>query len=148
MKYSTRLSDAVHILTLIALNESPTLSSGAIAESIHTNPSYVRQFMAKLKKSGLINSYQGQAVPALSRKAEEITLLEIYKAVEGDKPLLHLDTHTNPLCQVGMNIQLALQEYYDKIQHSAEEDMSRITLQNVIDGYHAKLQTHFTKEEE
>ena len=112
MKYSTRLSDAVHILTLIALNESPTLSSGAIAESIHTNPSYVRQFMAKLKKSGLINSYQGQAVPALSRKAEEITLLEIYKAVEGDKPLLHLDTHTNPLCQVGVNIQLALQEYY------------------------------------
>ena len=89
MKYSTRLSDAVHILTLIALNESPTLSSGAIAESIHTNPSYVRQFMAKLKKSGLINSYQGQAVPALSRKAEEITLLEIYKAVEGDKHLLN-----------------------------------------------------------
>lgn len=54
MKYSTRLSDAVHILTLIALNESPTLSSGAIAESIHTNPSYVRQFMAKLK----IRTYQ------------------------------------------------------------------------------------------
>lgn len=63
MKYSTRLSDAVHILTLIALNESPTLSSGAIAESIHTNPSYVRQFMAKLKNPDLSTVIRGRLYP-------------------------------------------------------------------------------------
>ena len=43
-----------------------------------------------------------------------ITLLDIYKAVEGDKSLLHLDTHTNPECGVGIYIQLSLQDYFDR----------------------------------
>ena len=41
MKYSTRLSDAVHILAFIALNPNGSLSSSSIAESIHTNPGCV-----------------------------------------------------------------------------------------------------------
>lgn len=54
---------------------------------------------------------------------------------EKDKPLLHLDTHTNPECGVGVNIQLALADYYEQIQKDAEMSMQRITLQNVIDSY-------------
>ena len=37
MKYSSRLSDSVHILVLIALNPLENLSSSAMAVSIHTN---------------------------------------------------------------------------------------------------------------
>ena len=36
-------------------------------------------------------------------------------AIEGNKPLLHLDTHTNPECGIGINIQYSLQEYYDAV---------------------------------
>ena len=57
-------------------------------------------------------------------------MLDIYKAVEGDKPLLHLDTHTNPDCGVGINIQLSLQGFYNEIQKAAEEKMNTITLQD------------------
>ena len=35
-------------------------------------------------------------------------MYDIYRAVEGDKPLLHLDTDTNPDCGIGINIQFAL----------------------------------------
>ena len=52
--------------------------------------------MLKLKKAELMTSVAGHARPSLSKPADQITLLDIYKAVEGDKPLLHLDTHTNP----------------------------------------------------
>ena len=96
MKYSTRLSDAVHIAAFIHLNPTQDLSSGAIAHSIQTNPSYVRQLMSALKRAGLLHGTRGQAAPSLSRAPSAITLLDIYRAVEGDKPLLHLDTHTNP----------------------------------------------------
>ena len=104
MKYSTKLSDAVHVMVLIAINQEKSLSSASIAESVHTNPGFVRQLMLKLKKAELMTSVAGHARPSLSKPADQITLLDIYKAVEGDKPLLHLDTHTNPDCGVGINI--------------------------------------------
>ena len=61
-----------------------------------------------------MTSVAGHARPSLSKPADQITLLDIYKAVEGEKPLLHLDTHTNPDCGIGINIQLSLQGFYDE----------------------------------
>lgn len=139
MKYSTKLSDAVHIMAFIAISQGSDLSSTAIATSIQTNPAFVRQLMMKLRKAGLMSSVAGRAKPALAKPAKQITLLDIYKAVEGEKPLLHLDTHTNPACGVGVNIQLALQEYYQEIQNAAEERMGEITLQDIIVSYHQKV---------
>lgn len=139
MKYSTKLSDAVHIMVFIAVNPDSDLSSTAIATSIRTNPGFVRQIMMKLRKAGLMTSVTGHAKPSLSKPATEISLLDIYKAVEGDKPLLHLDSHTNPDCGVGINIQLALQDYYNEIQTCAEEKMGRISLQDIISSYHKRI---------
>ena len=139
MKFSTRVSDAVHILAFIALNRNEALTSQRIAESIRTNPGCVRQLMGSLRRYVIMTSVQGHARPALSRAPADISLLDIYRAVEGGKPLLHLDTHTNPECGVGVNIQLALQDYFDKVQNRAEDEMSRITLQDVLDRYEEKL---------
>ena len=135
MKYSTRLSDAVHILVFIHQSSSSTVSSSEIAVSIQTNPSYVRQIMAQLKAAGLLSSSRGQATPELGKVPEKTSLLEIYKAVEKEKPLLHLDTHTNPECGVGVNIQLALADYYRQIQNDVENSMRNITLQDIINSY-------------
>lgn len=139
MKYSTRLSDAVHILVFIQQSDQSTVSSSDIAVSIQTNPSYVRQIMAQLKAAGLISSLRGQATPQLGKPPGKITLLDVYKAVEKDKPLLHLDTHTNPECGVGVNIQLALADYYRQIQADAENSMKNITLQDIINSYLKKI---------
>lgn len=138
MKYSTKLSDAVHIMAFIAINPEADLSSSAIAVSVQTNPAFVRQIMMKLRKAGLMSSVTGHVKPSLTKPAEQITLLDVYKAVEGDKPLLHLDTHTNPDCGVGMNIQLALQDYYQEVQDAAEKRMREITLQDILNSYYQK----------
>lgn len=139
MKYPTKLSDAIHILAFIALaDDSQALTSTAIATSIATNASYVRQLMSLLRKGGLLTSVRGHARPALSRPADAITLLDCYRAIEGDKPLLHQNTHTNPACGVGVNIQLALRDCYDQVQQRAEEEMAHITLQEVLDRFHKK----------
>lgn len=142
MKYSTKLSDAVHILTFIALHPDAFLTSDKIAESVRTNPAYVRQMMSCLRKAGLLSNVKGHPRPALTRKSQDITLLEVYRAVEGDKPLLHLDTHTNPECGVGINIQLALQDFYREIQKTAEKKMQEITLQDIVERYYQKLKTN------
>lgn len=141
MKYSTKLSDAVHILAFIALHPNDNLTSDKIAESIRTNPVCVRQLMSTLRKFGLLISVTGHPRPALTREPSDITLLDVYHATEGGgKPLLHLDTHTNPECGVGVNIQLALQDFYQDIQQAAENRMREITLQDILDRYYIKLE--------
>lgn len=148
MKYPTKLSDAVHILCFIALAEDgQPLTSDAIAKSIATNASYVRQLMSLLRRGELLTSVRGHARPALTRPPVAINLFDCYRAVEGEKPLLHQDTHTNPDCGMGVNIQLALRDCYDQVQQRAEEEMARITLQEVLDRYREKNfqmeQNHF-----
>ena len=89
-----------------------------------------------------MTSVAGHACPSLSKLADQITLLDIYKTVEGEKPLLHLDTHTNPDCGIGINIQLSLQGFYDEIQKTAEGKMNRITLQDIINTYYQRTSMH------
>lgn len=139
MKYSRKLSDTIHCLAFISLGEKEHMTSTKIAESVKTNPAYIRQLMSALKKAGLISTNQGQANTCLTKSADQITLLDIYQAVEGDKPLLHLDADTNPECGVGILVQLSIGDFYQEIQKTAEEKMREITLQNVIDRYHKKL---------
>ena len=136
MKYSFKLSHEIHILVFIHTAEGLDVSSNKIAESIHTNPGCVRQLMSSLRNAGIIKSVTGHPKPALAKKPGDISLLDVYKAVEGDKPLLHLDTQTNPECGIGVNIQYALQSFYDNVQKDAEESMSKISLDDIITEFH------------
>ena len=139
MKYSTRLSDAAHVLALVAMSADEPLTSDAIATSIRTNPAFVRQLMSAMRKAGLVTSVRGHPRPSLARPASNISLFDIYRAVEGDKPLLHQDTHTNPECGVGVNIQYVLRECYDTVQEQAEEAMRAISLQDILDRYRVRI---------
>ncbi|KPN80487.1 Transcriptional regulator, BadM/Rrf2 family [Apilactobacillus kunkeei] len=133
MKYSHRLSDAVHILTYIGASDivENDLSSRAIAGSINSNPSLVRRLMSSLKNAGLITSKPGRAAVSLSKPTTEITLLDVYKAIE-EPDLFHVDEETNQQCPVGANIQSALHKAYGEVQQQAEIEMSKITLSDIV----------------
>ena len=142
MRYSTKVSHAVHILAYIALHPGCVLTSDVIADSIQTNPGCVRQIMSALRKADLLSSVKGRPRPSLARDPSAITLLDIYRAVEGDKPLLHPDAHTNPGCDVGVDIQLAVRDCFDRVQETAEQEMQNITLQKILDQYEKRHETH------
>lgn len=128
----------MHILVLVEQSADEPLSSKQIAESVRTNPSYVRTLMAKLKAAGLLSNSRGSANAALAKPASAITLCDVYRAVEGDKPLLHLDTHVSHECSYGVFIQLAIQDAYDKVQAAAEREMGKITLASVVKRFKAR----------
>ena len=71
-------------------------------------------------------------MPRLTRQPEKISLLDVYKAVEGDKPLLHLDANIKPSCDIGVNFQYALKGYYEQIQEHIEREMAQIKLSDVM----------------
>lgn len=147
MKYSHKLSDAVHILAFVSIYADGDLSSGAIAASIEANQSMVRQMMAKLVKAGLLNSQPGKVAPSLAKDPSDITLRDIYQVVEDQHNLLHIDAKTNPLCIVGGNIQDTLNNIYASVQQDAEASMAKHTLAEIIADIlvreKAKKRTHW-----
>ncbi|MFC6206785.1 Rrf2 family transcriptional regulator [Levilactobacillus tongjiangensis] len=143
MRYSHKLSDAIHILAYVSIYQDGDLSSATIAASVESNPALVRRLMGALRRAGLLTTQQGSATPKLTRDATAITLLDIYRAVEEDGNLLHVDDKTNPQCVVGANIQDTLREAYDEVQRAAEAQLEQQTLAQIIAGiltrHHAKI---------
>lgn len=133
MKYSLQFSDAIHILTYIEIyKNTDLLSSEMIAKSVETNPANIRKIMSQLKKAGLIITQVGKPNPTLAKSPEAITLLDVYKSIEGNTNLIQIDPKTNPNCIVGANIQAVLSEKYDALQKKVEEEMKEITLDSLI----------------
>lgn len=133
MRVSTRFSDSIHILAFLEIYQSSTLSSETIAKSIETSPVVVRRLMGTLREAGLIATKKGTAEPKLSKTPKEITLLDIYLAVEGDRQLFTLDTNTNPDCIVGGNIQKVLGTYYEEAKMAALRKFNNVSLQDIIE---------------
>jgi DNA-binding IscR family transcriptional regulator len=133
MKFSHKLSDAVHLLVYIEIFPDDDLSSRAIARSIVTNPSMVRSLMMDLRKAGLLKTKQGSAEPELAKKPEEISLYDIFAAVGMDHHLLHVDEDTEQKCLVGGNIQGPLAKVYAEVEEAAFAKMREISLREIVD---------------
>lgn len=133
MKNSHKLSDAVHILAYIDICKNEDLSSNAIASSVESNPSLIRRLMSQLNQAGLLITHAGKVAPELAKEPADISLLDVYQALDEDNNLLHIDEKTNPRCIVGGNIQDTLNLAYQKVQNAAENQMNDITLQDIIE---------------
>ncbi|OJG54805.1 BadM/Rrf2 family transcriptional regulator [Enterococcus haemoperoxidus] len=88
--------------------------------------------MSKLKKAGLIHTSRGATQTYLLKKPEDISLYDVYEAVELDHEVFNIHQNPNPNCLVGANIQSALEEQYSRVQQSMEAELKEITLADVI----------------
>lgn len=132
MAMSTKLSVAIHILSLIEIGPPDRVNSELIASSVNTNPVVVRRLMSKLKKAELIHTSRGATQTYLLKKPEDISLYDVYEAVELDHEVFNIHQNPNPNCLVGANIQSALEEQYSKVQQSMEAELKEIALADVI----------------
>jgi len=102
---NTRFATAIHIMTLLAKSPQDWLSSEWIAGSINVNPVVVRKEIGVLREAGLIVSKQGkEGGSQLSKKAESITISEIYSVVKNTDVLGKKNQNPNPACSVGKEI--------------------------------------------
>lgn len=86
MLSSSRFLVAVHVLTMLAHKSgSGPVCSSVIAQSVNTNPVVIRRLMSQLEQAHLVTSVAGRAGGfLLSKKACDMTLADIYSAVEDD----------------------------------------------------------------
>lgn len=134
MQISERFTVAVHILTCTDyFHADYTITSGFLASSIGVNPVIVRQVISRLKRAGLVDVVKGREGVVLLRTPDEITLYDVYVAVESVKggQLFRFHNNPNPDCPVGKNIHHALDWALDEVQSSLEEKLRGITLREI-----------------
>lgn len=68
-----KFSAALHIMSLIS-ESTDVQNSESLANSVNTNPSYIRKITALLKKADLIESTQGKSGMTLLKNSRDINL--------------------------------------------------------------------------
>lgn len=133
MPYSSRMPVAVHILLATALFDGEhKVTSGFLASSIGVNPVIVRNTLGKLKAAGLVSVDAGVGGAHLKKAPDEITLLDVFRAVEEDKSLFHFHENPNPDCPVGRNIHAVLGEELETVETEMAERLRAITLRTLM----------------
>jgi DNA-binding IscR family transcriptional regulator len=133
-KLSSRFSIAVHILALTAMSEQ-TCTSEYIASSVNTNPVLIRRIIGYLKKAGLIHVHAGTGGTSLLKDISEITLLDVYHAVEVTEDNTLFNLHRgNILCKVGANIESILSKTFINAQKAMEEELRRTSIKDIVDS--------------
>ena len=139
MQISSRFTIAVHVLLCIeTFKKDYKVTSDFLASSVNVNPVVIRRLLQQLKKAGIISVVRGSGGADMAREAAEVTLLDVYHAVEcvEEGELFHFHEAPNPLCPVGRNIHSVLDGRLEAIQKAMEEEMASVTIQDIMEDTH------------
>lgn len=134
MAANSQFSIAVHVLAMVAGKCNERVKSEYLAKSVNTNPVVIRRLLCNLQEAKLVTSQVGAAGgTVLARKAEEIKLSEVYKAVNcGEVFALH-PNKPNEDCPIGKNIEAILCGLQKEIDRTIENKLGEYTLRDVIE---------------
>ena len=127
MQFSSRLTIATHILLCIEIfKDDYKITSNFLAGSIHVNPVIVRNILGLLSSAGIVEIKAGVGGASLAKSPDEITMLDVFKAVEKEESLFHFHENPNANCPVGRNVHAVLDSKLDNIQTAMENELAKI----------------------
>lgn len=141
MSISSRFAVGVHILTSLASAPDSVVSSDTLAGSVNTHPVVVRRHIGALQQAGLVTVQHGKYGGArLARPPSEITLLDVYRAME--EPQLFA-LHQQPPKQgdlMGASIFEVLGDVCEDAKLAMETNLARVTIAHVLQRTMARRQ--------
>lgn len=134
MQISSRFTLAIHIFACIdTFGEECKVTSDFLAGSTNVNPVIIRKILGQLKGAGLIDVARGTGGTTVAKPLNQITFLDVYRAVEcvenGD--LFHFHENPNIDCPVGRNIHHILDDRLLQVQTAMEKELASITLEDL-----------------
>ena len=136
MQIGSKFTIGVHIITAIDyFKDMDRVNSEFLAGSIGVNPVIVRTVISQLREAGIVQTQRGSSGAELTKKLDEITLYDIYKAVgsvDTEEGLFHFHEQPNPDCPVGRNIHRVLDQRLIDVQRAIEEKLRSTTLADIV----------------
>ena len=132
---NTQFSIAIHILVGIGTSDCE-MTSTQLANSVNAYPSFVRRILSKLSKAKLVKTTTGKSgFCCLAMKPSEITLLDVYTAVEAPKVFAIHAYPTQKGCEVSCGIKGSMEKVLARSQKAMEESLKKTTLADVIKDF-------------
>lgn len=140
MAVNTQFSIAVHIMVALAYSGDQDVTSAYLAMSVNTSPSFVRRILAKLSRVHLVETATGKAGACwLAKDPKDISLRDIYEAVEAPK-VFSIHTYSEQkACNVSCHIKSALENVLDKTQQAMEANLAEISLGQILSSVKKKM---------
>lgn len=139
MRHDSRLSRMLHALIHMDRMDG-TATSDMLAQMLNTNPVVVRRTMAGLRDQGLVRSEKGHGGGwALARPLDEISLLDIYKAL-GEPQLFAIDPGSaDAACLVEQAVHAELGEALAQARSQLLDGFARTTLGDLARQFEKRL---------
>ena len=135
MQITSKFTAAVHILACIDIfGGQMRVTSDFLSGSTGVNAVIVRNVLGQLRNAGIVETRQGSGGAHLAKALDEITLYDIYKAVDcvDDEGLFHFHENPNAECPVGRNIHKAMDGRLEAAQAALENELKSTTLAQVV----------------
>ena len=135
MQITSKFTVAVHILTCIDIfGGQMRVTSDFLSGSTGVNAVIVRNVLGQLRNAGIVETRQGSGGAHLAKALDEITLYDIYKAVDcvDDEGLFHFHENPNADCPVGRNIHKAMDDRLQTAQAALENELKSTTLADIV----------------
>ena len=135
MQITSKFTAAVHILACIDIfGGQMRVTSDFLSGSTGVNAVIVRNVLGQLRNAGIVETRQGSGGAHLAKALDEITLYDIYKAVDcvDDEGLFHFHENPNADCPVGRNIHKAMDGRLEAAQAALENELKSTTLAQVV----------------
>ena len=135
MQISSRFTIAVHIFACINTFENDfKITSDFLASSVNVNSVIIRKILSQLKSAGLVTVQRGSGGATIAKKLDDISFLDIYRAVDCVEKgeLFHFHENPNINCPVGRNIHNVLDSKLEQVQSALENELKKITLADVM----------------
>ena len=130
---SVQFAIATHIMTALGFYYGKPVTSASLAESVNTDPTFVRKSLSKLAKAGLVVTSRGKnGYCALSRPPDAISLGDIYAASE---PAPAFAMHRYPIektCPISSNIKGCISIVQEETQRSVQASLSKVSLASIV----------------
>lgn len=139
MRLNTKCSIALHCLVFISEYENKVkITSELLAKSTGCNSAAIRSILNILQKADIISVIRGVGGAYLNCSPEELTVWDVYHALEPNGLDHFIGFHPNPSdkCPVGKRIASVLKKPYGEIGLAVKKAMEGITLQQLLDYYH------------
>lgn len=135
MRQDSRLSRMLHVLIHMGRHNGP-MTSEMIAQMLDANPVVIRRTMAGLRDEGYVNSVKGHGGGwTLARPLEQLTLLDIYRAVGEPSIFAVGPAYDMPGCLIEQAVNATLKDVFNEAEQLLWKRLGGVTLADVAKGF-------------